>query len=142
LDVIIYKGKPIFTTEGNVVVHIRDVLGVIEVKKWTHPKMLVKNSKLNKNIKNLQLILSRYSDKKIPLFFVTFRFHDRITNSNNWFNNKKDLSAQYAYCFFGAFSRDRNRNIYPWEEHRWKNFEKDPYASQFKQLVNDITALH
>lgn|SRR3989338_2273758 len=141
LDIIIHRSIPVFEIEDSVVVHASQVLGIIEVKKWTYPKMLSPNSDLIKNIKAIQDRLVKYSKKATSVFFVTFRFHDRVNKSVNWFTNKDNLPSKYTYCFFGAFSHRDRKNLYPWEEPRWKDFENDPYAGQFKQLVHDINEL-
>ena len=141
MDIIIYDGKPIKKIDETAIIHISQVLGVVEVKKWSSPKMFELNSKFIKKILGLKKLLKEKLNHEIPIFFVTFRFHDKM-KSENWFSIIKNIPIN-AYCLFGTFSKspEDKKYCYPWEELNWNNFEKNDYSNQFQKLVDEINNL-
>lgn len=138
IDVIIYRGKPLFAADGVVAVPVGQVLGVIEVKKWIYPKML---TLLKESIKNIHKIFKEKSGRPIPIFLVAFRIHERKAKNRGWFYKQSNFPTPYKYAFFGKFSRADKRILYPWEEEIWSKFDSSPYAGQFNKLVSDIKSL-
>jgi hypothetical protein len=124
IDIIIYKGKPIYDIFGTIVVHSSQVLGAIEVTKWTEPKEF---RKVVSSLQREEAELKNKSKKKLRLFYVTFRA------SNNLRPSKFKSHIRHGYCFYG-----RTSGSYPWEA-RWKNFSI--YAGQYEKLVKDVKKL-
>jgi len=141
IDIIIYRGKPLFEIEGNVVVHISQVFGVIEVKKWTYPSTIKSDGPVVRSINKIKRQLSDKTNRKIHIFFVTYRFSDRRNKNITWFTEKDKIPIENKYCFFGSFSTKKGWAIYPPEDPEWTNLEKGPYSSQFEKLVEDIKKL-
>lgn len=144
IDIIIYKGNPIYESQKHVVVNASDVLGVIEVKKWSHPKKLKPEEKMTINLLEIKKQFKDKLNKNLGLFFVSFRFHDRKIKDVGWFTESEQLPFN-AYCFFGTYSSVRGRNNYPWEEgERWEKFDDillNPYSGQFANLVEQVAKL-
>lgn len=145
IDIIIYNGNHLRKIEDVVVVHKDNVFGAIEVKKWTQPSMLKSKNSVYKKISNTKKLLKN----EVPLFFVTFRYHDRVKDETNWFKKIEHFSTKYAYCFYGNWRHFKGESRYPWEKDnppeeikKWDNFEEDcPYHGQYNQLVDDIKEL-
>lgn len=132
LDIVIYRGPPRITIANCVVVLKNQAVGIIEVKKWQDPKTIVStNEYLEK--------LRKKVGSGIPVFLVAFRFKDRVKH-RNWFTETGSYDRNWHYCFFGRYSRRNSRDLYPWEEDSWSNFEND-YAGEYKRLVNSIKKL-
>ncbi len=144
IDIIIYQGKEIFKYEGFVIVHKENVLGVIEVKKWTSKQAFKQaldeensSDKKKTNLQKLQIIKGLLGCK--PIFYVSFRAWG---NDEDWFRaieNLKDNGIKF-YCFYGAVRKGK----YPWEEKRWENFENkedNRYIGQYKELIENIQKL-
>lgn len=141
IDIIIYQRRPELKIIGkHVSVPIKDVLGVIELKKWSFPKMLSPNGSLSKSLLKLGRILKQKSSKDIPVFFVSFRFEDRVQKKRGWGN----ISSQFpvnSYCFFGRSTRKNGNDLYPNKEEIWNKPEEwGCYKGQYKQLIKDIRA--
>jgi hypothetical protein len=129
MDTIVYKGRPSYETRSQVVVPISGVKAVIEIKKWAHSKMM--RDSLQAKAARIEAQLSRKSGRKVPFFFVTFRYKDG-GKIRNWRSN---LPTRYSYCFSGPFSSKSGNNLYPWQEKWWNNFEHYRYRGQYKKLV-------
>ncbi|MCK4540450.1 hypothetical protein KAU09_04840 [Candidatus Parcubacteria bacterium] len=136
-DIIVYRGQPIWYIERIAIVHISQVVCVIEVKKWTTPNALRLESKQGKKLARVKQQFDKYS---VPSFYVTYRFHDRLHNGVSWESESKKFFIDNAYCFFGKYTAQGNRNRYPWEESGWNDFNT-PCRGQFEKLVNDIKKL-
>jgi len=139
-------------------IQIQDMLGIIEVKKWSSPKMLKdlheKFRKLEEKLKaqleeRMKAQLEEQSNnrikRKIRIFFVTFRFRD---GEKEWkLSKEEDLGIDYSYAFFGNYTKhpknkdDKKLNRYPWEEVVWNNFADSEYAGNFEKLIKDINNL-
>lgn len=137
LDVIIYRGRPLYRSAGDAVVHIDDVKGVLEIKKWAFPKML---SQVGRKVRKMRSRFQKRSGRRIRIFFVAFRFHDRH-RPLNWSLHAKKLQTSNAFCFSGHYSRVNGANLYPWEESWWGKFDAYPYAGQYERLVKSIRSL-
>lgn len=137
MDIVVYRGRPEFQVGGSAVISAKQVLATIEVKKWIYPKML---EELRGWVARTEAGFHKNSRRKIPIFLVTFRSHDR-RNGLNWFKATKNFPTPYRYCFFGGFSHVNKRNLYPWEEAIWNKFQDSPYSGQFEKLINDIKKL-
>jgi len=140
IDIIIYQGKEIKKYEGFVIVHKENVLGVIEVKKWTSKQALEEKNSSDKKKTNLQK-LKKLKDLlgSKPIFYVSFRAWGK---AKDWFDaieNLKDKGIKF-YCFYGAVRKGE----YPWNEKRWNNFEnkeENRYIGQYKELIENILKL-
>jgi len=139
IDIIIYRGEPLFELEKSIVVPIDQVLGVIEVKKWLYPVGLFRAKSVLENLERQIKSISSGTGKNIVFFLVAFRFHDRNRGAT-WFSEVREYSGK-CYCFFGNYSRHNGKILYPWEENIWQNFEDSPYAGQFEKLANDVMKL-
>jgi len=138
MDIIVYKGEPTYKTMSQVVVQGDQVKGVIEVKKWANLKTMRESVK--EKIVKVRDLLNQNLEHNVPMFFVTFRYHDR-GSFHNWVSAMKSFSTPHAYCFSGNFSSRGGVNLYPWEESWWNDFEHYPYRGQYGQLVRDVTML-
>jgi len=141
-DVIIYKGESANKFGDNVVVNIDHVKGVVEVKKWACSGNLKMGNSVYKRIKESSKLLKKESKRKIPVFFVAFRFHDKKKGKEGWSDSIKKFSTQNVYCFFGEYSKSGGYK-YPWEEgERWDKFsQKSGYGGEFQKLVKKIKNL-
>lgn len=141
IDVIVYAGEPDYELEGCVVIPLSKTRGIIEVKKWSTPKMLRPEESVASKLMVLKREFAAKSTVQIPVLFVTYRFHDRSTKDVNWFTESKGFPADRSYCFYGGLARNEKRNLYPWEESTWGSFNECPYAGQYEKLVSVIRAL-
>ncbi len=137
IDIIIYKGEPLYrTVDDYVIVHISNVLGVVEVKKWSYPKMIevIKNSLGEMKDKLISL-----GFPNIEMFFVSFRFHDRKKTPQSWFSQITSIpDFIHSYCFAGGFLAKGGINNYPWQETWWDDFDNYRYAGQYAKLIRNI----
>jgi hypothetical protein len=134
IDIIIYRGQNLYKIAGVAVVHIDDVLGVIESTKWGTQKKI-------DGLAVLERRLTQESARDIGAFFVAFRFHDR-KRGDNWFVRIKHLPRSIrGYCFAGEYGRHKGKNLYPWQESWAENFADCPYAGQYQKFVEAIEEL-
>jgi len=129
IDVIIYKGKPLHKLESSVIVHVDQVLGVIELKKWVYPRTL---PSIYDKLQEEGAKINQKAKKKIALFLVVFRLGDKTIAGDKlvYIQKYKNL-----YCFYGG-------GAYPWQEkERWAKFydkNRNPYLGQFQSLLKAI----
>jgi len=138
MDIMVYEGEPVYRTLSQAIVHISKVKGVVEIKKWTHSKMM--RASVKEKIERTHTLLEQKAGRNIPLFFVTFRYHDR-GNFENWRSAVAAFSTPLAYSFSGRFTGRGGVNLYPWQESWWNDFEHYPYRGQYERLVKDLSKL-
>ena len=130
IDLVIHK-KPIhneitkLSKDVNVVPRY-DVVGIIEVKKWTFPKMAL-------DIAKKMTVIRRYVKADIPLIHVSIRHKDRHTFVK-WEDFERNMKGIQCFCFYGTYRSKNGKAIYPFEEkERGKS-----YDGQYEALVNFI----
>lgn len=134
-DIIIYKNKPIYREGGNVVVASSNICAVIEVKKWVTLQMF---GELRDSINKIKGNFKIKTGREIPFILVAFRCHDRGQGIKWWNDHSAKLSAKCAVCFSGNYSHKNGRNLYPYEEVWWTNFDEYSYNGQYDELVKQI----
>lgn len=145
-DVIIYKGKPLYKEAGSVVVHFKDVVGIIEVKKWMTLKMF---AELCNDFTIISDNFRAKAKKGLKIFLVAFRCHDGGGNRDRrmkkrdgfrwWTKNSKIFDKIcFPICFSGSYTRKNKVNLYPQEEDWFVDFENYEYAGQYEKLIGFI----
>ena len=108
------------------VVPLHDVVGVVEVKKWTFPKMAA-------SIAESMAAIQKSIGWDIPLFHVSIRHKDRHS-FQNWESFREGLTGIHCFCFYGAYHSKNGKAIYPFEE-----TERGlSYNGQYEALVRSI----
>lgn len=135
-DIVIYKNKPFYISEGVVVIERQNTLAVIEVKKWIHPN---ENSRADNLIRNNKKVKNILGD--IPLFLVAYRAYTPL-DLYIWNHRFIKYGVDDVFIFFGNYSSEKGKNFYPWEEKIWENFEKSPFAGELERLIGSINNLN
>jgi len=136
-DIIICKKgtpQPEFLKRVNPLVNIIEVencYGVIELKKWAFPKMIMQNGDIEKAYYSFKL-----EYPKLKYFFVALRFKDRKKGEANWSNLKSQLKVDAKFCFFGR-TEHANQEWLAWSEDLIK--KNEVYKGEFEKLILEIS---
>lgn len=117
------------------IVEEKNVLGVIEIKKWCHPKMIETDGIINKSYYTFK---SKFPNLKY--FFLTFRYKDRVKiNKRNWHQINTQLLADNKFCLFGNTNDSFKEWEFPWMDDCFENHQ--PYLGQYQKLIEVINNL-
>jgi len=116
IDIIVFRNGPLYESQDSVIVHEKDVVCTIEIKKWTSKPDNEQISKLKEKVKK-------------PLIYVAFRLHKKL--SYDIF--KKECNADYTFIF----SKDSNGNPVEALESK-EDFFEYIYSGELKQLVETL----
>ena len=136
-DIIICKKgtpQPEFLKRVNPLVNIvavENCYGVIELKKWAFPKMIIQNGEIQNAYNNFKLAHS-----KLKYFFVALRFKDRKQGEANWNSLKSQLNVDGKFCFFGR-TEHANKEWLTWSEELINKHED--YNGEFEKLILEIS---
>jgi len=111
-----------------------DCYGVIELKKWAHPKMISENGPINIAYKKFNIEFP-----SLKYLFVTFRFKDRKKLINkNWYVLSKSLDIDDKFCFFGNVYNSDEEWKFPWNKQSRVIERNNHYLGEYERLIGTL----
>lgn len=119
------------------IVEQADCLGVIELKKWGHPKMI-------STLGNINNCYQQFNGKhsNLTYIFVCFRFKDRKkSNYKTWEVCKSELLFNDKFCFWGNVHHENSEWIFPWKDNEKMINTNSYYLGEYHELIKTISKL-
>ncbi|TRX34976.1 hypothetical protein FNW52_12605 [Flavobacterium sp. ZT3R18] len=115
------------------IVNRKNCLGVIELKKWSFPKMILSDGVIQNSYTSF-----KNSFPELKYFFVSLRFKDRKNDlQKTWINLKTQLNTDGNFCFFGRTEPKDEEWLFPWRTEIINKHEA--YFGEYENLIQTIS---